>query len=237
MPIPSPAAKNLQAWCPPKRPGGTELVGRSVRLEPLDAEAHADELFAAFQGHDDLWTYMPYGPFQSVGQYRDWAKERQTGADPVFYALRNLASGKAEGVASFLRITPEAGSIEVGHICFSPKLQHSIAATEAMNLMMEWAFSAGYRRYEWKCNALNLASRRAAQRLGFSYEGIFRNHMIIKGQNRDTAWFSVIEEEWPKLKSAFETWLSPQNFDADARQTVPLSKLTAPLLAALDPRL
>lgn len=229
------SGKALPDWAPPPRPDAPLLEGRLVRLEPLTAAGHAADLFAAFRGDPSLWDYMPYGPFDTAAEYHDWAAAREGSADPVFLALRNRASGRAEGVASYLRITPEAGSIEVGHICLSPALQRSAAATEAMALMMDWAFAAGYRRYEWKCNALNLASRRAAGRLGFSFEGVFRNHMVIKGRNRDTAWFSVIDTEWPALKAAFQEWLDPANFDAAGRQRRSLSDLTSGLRAAQDP--
>ena len=222
-------------WTPPPPPMGEILEGHHVRLEPLDADHHAADLFRAFSGHDSLWDYMPYGPFSSAAAYHRWVKENQQKPDPVFYAIRNLATGHAEGVASFLRITPGAGSIEVGHICLSPALQRGVAATEAMALMMGWAFAAGYRRYEWKCNALNLPSRRAAQRLGFSYEGIFRNHMVIKGRNRDSAWFSIIDSEWPALKEALATWLSPTNFDNRGHQKERLSELTQLVRASDDP--
>ncbi len=208
----------VRDWTPPPRPGEAALEGRTVRLEPLSADAHAADLFRAFSGHDGLWDFMPYGPFSSAAAYHRWAKEREAGADPRFFVLRSRATGQCGGIASYLRITPEAGSIEVGHICIAPELQRGLAATEAMWLMMDWAFRAGYRRYEWKCNALNRASRRAAERLGFSYEGVFRNHMVIKGRNRDTAWFAVTCEDWPALSEAFRAWLSPANFDAEGRQ-------------------
>ncbi len=159
------------------------------------------------------------------------------GDDPFFYAIRNLESGHWQGVASYLRIAPEAGSIEVGHINFSPALQRSRAATEAMFLMMQWAFEAGYRRYEWKCDARNLPSRRAAQRLGLSYEGIFRQASVVKGRNRDTAWFAAIDSEWPALKEAFTAWLSPSNFDSAGRQKERLGDLTGLVRAAGDPAL
>lgn len=230
----------LPGWGPPPAPGATgpmHLTGTHVRLEPLDADSHAADLHRAFSGHDHLWDYMSYGPFSSASAYHRWVKDNQGKADPVFLALRNLASGHAEGVAAYLRITPEAGSIEVGHICLSPALQRSLAATEAMVLMMDWAFRAGYRRYEWKCNALNLASRRAAQRLGFSFEGIFRNHMVVKGRNRDSAWFSVIDSEWPALREAFNAWLAPSNFDPRGQQRERLSDLTRLVRSASDPAL
>jgi RimJ/RimL family protein N-acetyltransferase len=174
---------DLAQWTPRPRPVRQALQGDYVKLEPMDADAHAFALHEAFAGHDGLWDFMPYGPF-AAAEYADWAKSSAMGAEPLFFAI--VVDGKPQGVASFLNINPAQGTIEVGHICLSPALQHSIAATEAMFLMMSWAFDAGYRRYEWKCNALNLPSRRAAQRLGFGFEGVFRNHMIIKGRNRDS---------------------------------------------------
>lgn len=227
----------VRGWTPPPRPDRLAMDGRLVRLEPLDADRHAFDLQAAFSGHDALWDYMPYGPFASGSAYHRWAREREAGEDPRFFVLRDRDTGQAGGIASYLRIAPEAGSIEVGHICIAPVLQRSAAATEAMFLMMDWAFRAGYRRYEWKCNALNLASRRAAQRLGFSFEGVFRNHLIVKGRNRDTAWFSVIDSEWPALAEAYVVWLSPANFDAKGRQRERLSDLTRLVRAASDPAL
>ena len=227
----------VTGWIPPRRPDFTALEGRMVRLEPLSADAHAFELHGAFQGHDSLWDYMPYGPFTSGSAYHRWAREKEAGDDPRFLVLRDRTTGLAGGIASYLRITPEAGSIEVGHICISPAMQRGRAWTEAMFLMMDWAFTAGYRRYEWKCNALNLGSRRAAQRLGFSFEGVFRQHMIVKGRNRDTAWFSVIDSEWPALAEAYAAWLAPANFDAQGQQKERLSDLTRLVRAASDPGL
>lgn len=227
----------VTGWTPPQRPGQDVLEGSSVRLEPLAADAHAADLFRAFHGHDALWDYMPYGPFVSAGAYHRWAKEREAAEDPRFLVLRDVATGRCGGIASYLRIAPEAGSIEVGNICISPEMQRGRAATEAMWLMMDWAFRAGYRRYEWKCNALNMASRRAAQRLGFSYEGIFRNHLVVKGRNRDTAWFAVTCEDWPALSEAFRAWLAPANFDATGRQRERLSDLTRLTRVASDPAL
>jgi RimJ/RimL family protein N-acetyltransferase len=227
----------VKGWHVPPRPDHAAMEGRFVRLEPLEADRHAFELQAAFNGHDALWDFMPYGPFASGSAYHRWAREREAGEDPRFFVLRDRGTEKSGGIASYLRITPEAGSIEVGHICISPALQRGAAATEAMFLMMDWAFRAGYRRYEWKCNALNLASRRAAQRLGFSFEGVFRNHLIVKGRNRDTAWFSVIDSEWPALSEAFRFWLDPANFDARGRQRERLSDLTRLVRATNDPAL
>jgi RimJ/RimL family protein N-acetyltransferase len=229
--------QEVAGWVPPPRPGHTAIEGRLVRLEPLAADTHAFDLQEAFQGHDALWDYMPYGPFTWGSAYHRWAREREAGEDPRFFVMREAATGKCGGIASYLRIAPEAGSIEVGHICISPSMQRGAAATEAMFLMMAWAFQAGYRRYEWKCNALNLASRRAAQRLGFSFEGVFRQHMIVKGRNRDTAWFSVIDSEWPALAEAYAVWLSPSNFDARGCQRERLSDLTRLVRADSDPAL
>jgi RimJ/RimL family protein N-acetyltransferase len=227
----------VPGWTPPPRPDRGARTGRLVRLEPLEADRHAFDLHGAFTGHDALWDYMPYGPFASASAYHRWAREREAGEDPRFYVLREQATGHVGGIASYLRITPEAGSIEVGHICIAPVMQRGAAMTEAMFLMMDWAFRAGYRRYEWKCNALNLRSRRAAQRLGFSFEGVFRNHMVVKGRNRDSAWFSVIAEEWPALSEAFRVWLAPENFDSRGRQRERLSDLTRLVRAHGDPAL
>lgn len=210
------------------------MEGRYVRLEPL-ARAHAAEIHAAFEGADSAWDWMPYGPFATEAAYADWIETVALDSDPLFFALRDLASGKALGAASYLRITRAAGSIELGHIALSPALQRSRAATEAWFMMMDWAFSNGYRRFEWKCNALNLPSRRAAERLGLSYEGIFRQAAVVKGRNRDTAWFAAIDSEWPALRAAFVRWLDPANFDASGRQRENLSSLTQPLLVTADP--
>ncbi|MFN7225356.1 MAG: GNAT family N-acetyltransferase [Paracoccaceae bacterium] len=233
----APLGQRINGWTPPPLPTNISLSGPRIRLEPLEADLHAADLFAALSGRDSLWDYMPYGPFASATAYHRWVKEQQGRLDPVFFALCDPAKGHALGIAAYLRIAPEAGSIEVGHICLSPALQRTPAATEAMFLMMEWAFRAGYRRYEWKCNALNMPSRRAAQRLGFSFEGIFRNHLVIKGYNRDSAWFSVIDSEWSALSEAFRVWLSGANFDADGKQRERLSDLTGLVRAASDPAL
>lgn len=227
--------QDLRDFQPPPHPGGAALNGRYVRLEPLEADAHAADLHRAFSGDDGLWDYMPYGPFTGAAAYHRWAKDREEGRDPVFFALRDLVTGHCGGVASFLRIDRGNGVIEVGHICLAREIQRSRAATEAMYLMMRWAFDAGYRRYEWKCNAENLPSRRAARRLGFSFEGLFRQHMIIKGRNRDSAWFSVIDGEWPVVGKALERWLAPENFTPEGRQLAKLSELTQGFGAA-DPR-
>ena len=226
---------SLKTWQPARR-DFRDMEGRFARLELLSVD-HAADLHRANTEDADgrIWDYLPYGPFADAGGYAAWLANITADGDPQFFAIRDLEAGCWGGVASYLRINPRMGSIEVGHINFAPCLQRTRAATEAMVLMMRWAFGAGYRRYEWKCNAANMGSRRAAQRLGFSFEGVHRQAAIIKGRNRDTAWFSVLDGEWPALSAAFDTWLAPKNFDDAGRQRVALSGLTAPLLAARDP--
>ena len=210
----------LPGWRVPEPPPREALVGRYCRLEPLDPARHAEQLFAANALDDDGrgWTYLPYGPFADCDAYLAWMSATCLGNDPLFHAVVDGASGKAVGVASYLRIEPRAGSIEVGHLRFSPLLQRSPASTEAMYLLMKRAFALGYRRYEWKCDALNAPSRAAAMRLGFVFEGIFRQAIVYKGRNRDTAWFSILDSEWPRLDVAFTRWLDPANFALDGRQ-------------------
>lgn len=224
-------------WAPPPWPDRQAMEGRWARLERLDPARHCPDLFAANRESDAIWDYLPYGPFGTLPAYRAWADDMAGRDDPRFYAILDKAAGRFCGVASYLRIAPEAGSIEVGHINLAPALQRTPAATDAMFLMMGWAFDAGYRRYEWKCNALNLGSRRAAERLGLSYEGVFRQAGVVKGCNRDTAWFAAIDAEWPALRAASETWLDPENFDAAMRQRQRLSDLTRPILVSRDPGL
>jgi RimJ/RimL family protein N-acetyltransferase len=221
-------------WKPAALPSRQTMVGRFCRLEATAPDQHAEALFAtnALDRQGGMWTYLPYGPFQNLASYRVWMESTCLGVDPLFFTIIDGASGKPAGLASYLRIDPRNGSIEVGHLAYSPLLQRTPAATEAMYLMMTRAFALGYRRYEWKCNALNLPSRVAAQRLGFSFEGVFRQAAVVKGHNRDTAWYSVIDTEWPALREAFERWLSPTNFDAQGQQRVRLSELTLPLLKA-----
>lgn len=224
-------------WAVPPAPDNLRLDGRYARLERLDADKHAGELHRANIADDGIWDYLPYGPFSSAASYHRWVREVAARSDPQFYAITDLDSGGVGGVASYLRITPESGSIEIGHINLSASLQGTRAATETFYLMMKWAFEAGYRRFEWKCDALNLPSRRAAQRLGLSYEGIFRQATIVKGRNRDTAWFAAIDKEWPALKEAFTVWLSPENFDESGHQIERLSELTRLVRFASDPAL
>jgi RimJ/RimL family protein N-acetyltransferase len=177
------------------------------------------------------WTYLPYGPFSGESDYRRWLTTTCFGTDPLFYVIIDVSSGRAVGVAAYMRIEPQIGSIEVGHVHFSPLLQRVRGATEAMYLMMKCVFGLGYRRYEWKCDALNAPSRAAAQRLGFSFEGVFRQATVYKGRNRDTAWYAAIDEDWPALARAFETWLDPANFDDAGHQRTRLSDLTRQILA------
>ena len=227
-----PVGPIVPRWKPPPHPTREVMVGRFCRLEPLDARSHAESLYAA--NDSDLgrrsWTYLPYGPFESVESYRAWIERDGGGSDPQFYAIVDLGRNEALGVASYLRITPGSGSIEVGHLNFSPLLQRTPAATEAMYLMMARVFELGYRRYEWKCDALNSPSRAAALRLGFSFEGVFRQATVVKGRSRDTAWYAVIDSDWPALATAFQRWLSASNFDEQGVQRIGLSTLTAPLL-------
>ena len=234
-PVEAPVGPPVPGFIPPPLPPRAVMQGTYAMLQPLNAQDHAALLFRVFEGQDQLWRYMYDGPFSSSAQFHRWVRDVETRDDPLFYAIKNLETGHWEGVASYLRIAPAAGSIEVGSITFSPALQQTRAATEAMYLMMAWAFDAGYRRYEWKCNALNMPSRRAAQRLGFSYEGIFRQAAVVKGHNRDTAWFAAIDSEWPGLKEAFEAWLSPANFDETGNQLERLGDLTGLVRVASDP--
>ena len=230
-------------WVKPCAPSAVswakKMLGRHVRLEPLVADLHCKDLFAAFSEDvkQEEWTYLPYGPFESAEELATWITDECNKLDPYFFAIVDQNSNFAVGIASYLRITPENGSIEVGHVNFSSSLQSTTGATEAMYLMMRWAFQAGYRRYEWKCNALNLNSRGAAQRLGFSCEGVFRQAAISKGRNRDTVWFAAIDAEWPTLQVAFEKWLHPDNFDFAGHQIESLTNLTKPILAKQDPNL
>lgn len=226
---------SLPNWKIPARPGPEVMEGVHVRLERMSADHHAADLFRAYSGHDALWDYMFAGPFASASAFHRWVNDDGSRAGQHFYVVRDRASGRCGGMASYLRIAPEAGSIEIGNICLAPEIQHTVAATEMQFLMMDWAFSAGYRRYEWKCDALNLLSRRAAQRFGFSFEGVFRQAVVVKGRNRDTAWFSVNDTEWPALREAFCAWLASANFDTIGRQKERLSDLTRLTRGGSDP--
>ncbi len=207
-------------WCAPDFPSFETLHGQYCRVEPLNIEQHVNDLFEAFQldAQGLVWTYLPYGSFDSVAEYSLLLEKLITPVEQQFYAIVDLKSNRAVGVAAYLRINPDAGSIEIGHLCYSPLLQKNIMASEAMYLMMAKIFDAGYRRYEWKCNALNQASVASAIRLGFQFEGIFRQALVVDGCNRDTAWYSIIDSEWLALKNKFEAWLTPSNFDEQAQQ-------------------
>ncbi|QTL04067.1 GNAT family N-acetyltransferase [Aquabacter sp. L1I39] len=211
-----------------RRPERVRHEGHHIHVVPFDCDLHAADLYAASHGPGDeaLWTYLSPAPFPDETTFRRYYAEAATKADPLLFALVDPASGKAVGHATYMRIEPAQRVIEVGNILYTRALQRTPAATEAMYLMARHAFEdLGYRRYEWKCNAFNAPSRAAAKRLGFTYEGLFRQHMIVKGRNRDTAWFSLLDTEWPRAKAAFEAWLSADNFDADGRQKARLEDL------------
>ena len=226
----------VESFSIPQHPKGISIEGKLVDLKPLIASEFAEELFIsnAIDKQGINWTYLPYGPFESRADYEKWIKSFEKGDDPIFFAIISKKLKKAIGIASFLRINPAQGLIEVGHINYSPLLQKTTEATEAMFLMMKWVFDNGYRRYEWKCNALNLKSRRAAQRLGFSYEGVFRQMTISKGRNRDTAWFAIIDKEWAEIEKCFDQFLSESNFDNNGKSKVSLTSLTESLLYKVD---
>ena len=223
-----PIGSAIPGWTPRPRPGAVTLTGRTCRLEPLSAAMHADDLYTAYSKAPDGrdWTYLFVGPFDSAEQYRLYAEACEQSSDPLHYAIIDLASGKAVGTLSLMRIDPIYGVIEVGHVTFSPLLKQSALSTEAQYLLMTYVFDElGYRRYEWKCDSLNAPSRKAAPRLGFTFEGIFRHALIYKGRSRDTAWYSIIYPEWAALKAGFEAWLSTENFDDHGGQRQSLAAL------------
>lgn len=220
-----PIGFSLPDWQCSQTPPHQPILGRYCELCPLDAAAHAEDLYQAFtDGTDDSsWTYLPYGPFTNQAELFSWLMEISQNKDPLFFTVIDKHNQQAVGLCSYLRITPSTGVIEVGHIHFSNRLKRTPMATEAMYLMMQQAFDQwGYRRYEWKCDALNEASANAAKRLGFIFEGIFRQATVYKGRNRDTAWFSIIDNEWPQLKKALQSWLDAENFDDNGKQKIPL---------------
>jgi RimJ/RimL family protein N-acetyltransferase len=205
------------------------MEGRFVTLEPLSAERHGHDLWLAVEGQTEIWRWLFDGPYASESTLKADLLAKETGTSARFYAIVPNATGKATGYASLMRMDPAHGVIEVGNILYSTVLQRTAAATEAMYLMARYVFDQlGYRRYEWKCNALNLPSRRAAERLGFTFEGVFRQHMVVKGQNRDTAWYSMLDHEWPSRKAAFDEWLAPENFDSQGRQLRSLAAHSSP---------
>jgi RimJ/RimL family protein N-acetyltransferase len=214
----------LDSWRPVPAPAPVTLEGRWVTLEPLSASSHAPDLWKAVHGHDEIWTWLGDGPYSKEAELCEAIEAKEMGSAARFFAILPTDTRRAAGYASFMRMDPANGVIEVGNVLFSPSLQRTLAATEAMYRMARYIFEdLGYRRYEWKCNALNLPSRRAAERLGFTFEGIFRQHMVVKGKNRDTAWFAMLDSEWPERKRAFETWLAPENVDADGKQKLKLA--------------
>jgi RimJ/RimL family protein N-acetyltransferase len=226
-----PVGEPLQ-WSGAQCPAHGQLRGAHVLLRPVDPEGDAEPLYAATHpphGDPALWTYLPYGPYDSPEQLRQLLLDGAARSeDPLFYALVPLGDELPLGLASYLRITPEFGVIEIGHICFGSALQRTTAASEAIYLLARHAFEdLGYRRLEWKCDALNAPSRRAAERFGFTFEGIFRQHLIVKGRNRDTAWFAIVDRDWPAIRDGFETWLSEENFDDSGRQRRALGELIA----------
>lgn len=224
-----PVGPPLPDWSPRPLPPRAALDGRHCRLEPIDPERHANELFEAFAQSDPAnWTYLPdyMGPYASFPAWREWLESASASDDPLWHAIIDKGTSRAVGLAAYLRIDAKSGVIEVGGLNYSKALQRTAAATEAMYLMMRRAFDElGYRRYEWKCDALNAPSRAAAERLGFTHEGIFRQHMVYRGRSRDSAWFSILDREWPRVREALEAWLAPQNFDAEARQRNRLKQL------------
>lgn len=226
----------LPGWSPRPRPARDVIEGRHCRLEPLDAARHAAQLHAAYVKASDgrNWTYMAVGPFTDEAHYRAHCEQAAASPDPQHYAVIDQRTDRAVGTLSLMRIDPANGVVEVGHVMFSPLLQRTPISTEAQYLLMKYVFAdLGYRRYEWKCDSLNTPSRQAAARLGFTFEGIFRQAIVYKGRNRDTAWFSIVDSEWPALKAGFERWLAPTNFDAKGVQRASLTALreTAPLAA------
>jgi RimJ/RimL family protein N-acetyltransferase len=204
---------------PGSRPDLRPLHGLWVMLEPVSATQHAKDLYESIAGHDNVWTWMAYGPWSDFEAFEAWLHEREAARDPWFYAVIRRDTGKACGMGAFMRADGANGVIEIGNIWFSPALQKTREATEAIFLMIRHCFDdLGVRRLEWKCDALNAPSRKAATRFGFSFEGIFHQHMIIKGRNRDTAWFALLDKDWHRIRAGFERWLRPENFDEKGRQ-------------------
>lgn len=217
-------------WTPRPLPSRTAMEGRYARLEPFDCDAHAAGLHAGYaeDTEGDLWRFRDVGPFADEAAFRDFAGRTMTGDDPLFFVIIDKASGAVLGSAALMRIEPAHGVIEVGTIGYSPRLKRTRVATDAMYLMAARVFDdLGYRRYEWKCDSTNAPSKRAALRLGFTFEGVFRQHMMVAGKNRDTAWFAMLDTEWPRKKAALERWLDPKNFDASGRQRLTLEAVRA----------
>lgn len=216
-----PIGEVVAGWNGVEPPSRRVMEGRFCRIEALCVDRHLDELFDAFAEDSEgiLWTYMPDGPFASVDELRAWIEPACKTDDPLFHALIDVSTGQAAGIAAYMRIKPAFGAIEVGNIAWSPRVQRTAMVTEAMYLMMKRVFSElGYRRYEWKCDSLNESSRRAAERLGFSFDGIFEQALVYKSRNRDTAWYSILDRDWPPIERAMVNWLAPGNFGTDGQQ-------------------
>ncbi|WP_438765792.1 GNAT family N-acetyltransferase [Kushneria sp. TE3] len=230
-PSPAPVGNPIEDWQPPPVPGPETLEGHYCRVVPLSATDHGEALFNAWQADDESrWIYLGGRPFTDRNSCLEWLSRQAVSCDPMFMALVDQDSDRALGVAAWLNITPEHGTIELGHLSFSTKMAGTRMATEALHLLIDHAFTLGYRRVAWKCDALNAPSRRAAQRLGFRFEGLFRQHRVVQGRNRDTSWFALLDHEWPAIACAHRQWLAPDNFDAQGRQQQALSRLTARVL-------
>lgn len=227
-----PTGPVLPDWRPPSLPPRAILSGSYCQIEPLQPDLHAADLSTAWadDGEGLDWTYMAFGPFDSSGAFREWADEWSQKEDTLYYAIVDTATQLPTGIVSYLRMDPSNGSIEVGGIVYSGRLKRSRAATEVIFLLAQNVFELGYRRLEWKCDSLNAPSRRAALRLGFSFEGLFRQAVVYKGRNRDTAWYSILDGDWPELRRAYQRWLDPGNFDGSGKQKSALSELTRPLV-------
>ncbi|MBN2978216.1 GNAT family N-acetyltransferase [Pseudomonas lactucae] len=205
---------SLAHWKGAPAPSAQLLEGRFIRLEKLDPARHADQLWQALEGpgaDPKLWDYLPYGPFAERSAFDAWLNNHATHVDPYFFSVVDRATGEVQGILSLMSIVPAQGRIEIGHVTFGAPMQRSPKSTEAVYLLAKYAFDQGYRRLEWKCNNGNARSKYAAERLGFSFEGVFRQHMVVKGQNRDTAWYSILDSEWPAVGGGFEAWLSEAN--------------------------
>ena len=217
-------------WKGAQPPRSEVLGGAAARLEPVDPARHAAGLFQSSSGADSIWDYLAYGPFVDLATFTAWLHERAASSDPLFFTVVDIDADAPRGMASYMRMDPPNGVIEIGHIWFAPALQRTPTATEAIFLLARHAFDdLGYRRLEWKCDSQNARSRRAAERFGFVYEGVFRQHMVTKGRNRDTAWFAMTDGDWPLRKSSFETWLARSNFDENGRQRRSLAEIRTAL--------
>ncbi len=221
---------DLSRWTARPRPQRKPMEGRYARLEPLDVAKHGDQLYEASSKVDAerLWFYSGDGPYPTRESFQPWLEKAQASDDPLMFVIIDKATGRVEGRQTFMRITPEHGVIEIGYIMYGPAIARTRVATEAFYLFAAHAFDdLGYRRYEWKCDDANVPSKNAALRFGYTFEGIFRQHMVYKGRNRDTAWFSMLDSEWPGIRRAFQDWLAPENFDAQGKQKISLSALTS----------